>query len=310
MKKLLLSFLACSLLTIVCSAQVETTLPAGVPDGFVVTPFGYFHPSCIKQLATGDVMHGDDMLIQNADGTSESMLTCGYDHYSSSGEAIPVEFKDDPSTKPYITHEWMVDVYGSTSSSSYGAITAKWKVPSAPPTKSSQVLYYFTGLEDYKDTVTILQPVLGWNAYYKNAWGIASWNCCVKGTVYVSPYEHSKTGDTIYGVIINNCKAGTLECKSWDVETVDETTKAWTLLSNESNFKQTFNWIFPAVMEVYSVSKCSDYPSKPLSFYDVAMYSDKFTKVDPSLSVSVDKKVSPQCGYGAYGSESDVTLTY
>jgi hypothetical protein len=218
--------------------------------------------------------------------------------------------EDDPSTKPYIKHDWMVDVYGSTSSSSYGAITAKWKVPPAPPTKSSEILYYFTGLEDYKDVVTILQPVLGWNGYYKNAWGIASWNCCVKGTVYESPMEHAKTGDTIYGSIINNCKAGTLECKSWDVETKDETTGAWTKLSNESNFKQTFNWIFPAVMEVYYVSKCSDYPSKSISFYDVAMYSDKFTRVDPSLFVKVDKKVSPQCGYGAYGSESDLTLTY
>jgi hypothetical protein len=308
MKKLFLSFLACSLLTLVASAQIAPdTLPAGVPAGFVVTPFGYFHPSCLKHLAKDDVMHSDDLFIQHADGTSESMLTCGYAHYSKSGEAIPS--KADPSTKPYIGHEWIVDAYGTTSTS-YGAISARWKVPPAPPSKTGQTLYYFTGLEDYNGVVTILQPVLGYNAYYTNAWGIASWNCCIEGTVYESPIEHANTGDTIYGRIDNQCEAGIVECKLWSVYIKDETTGAWSLLYKESNFDQTFNWIFPAVMEVYSLSKCSNYPTKSISFYDVVMYNYQFNHVSPQLYVHINKKVSPQCGYGAHGTDSKVTLTY
>ncbi len=34
--------------------------PATVPEDFVVTPFGLFHPSCVRQLGQGDVLHEDE----------------------------------------------------------------------------------------------------------------------------------------------------------------------------------------------------------------------------------------------------------
>ena len=34
------------------------------------------------------------------------------------------------------------------------------------------------------ENVSIIQPVLGWNRDYPSAWSIASWNCCVTGTVF------------------------------------------------------------------------------------------------------------------------------
>jgi hypothetical protein len=53
------------------------------------------------------------------------------------------------------------------------------------------------GLEDYADVVTILQPVLGWNSDHANAWSIASWNCCVSGTVFEAAPTRVNMGDKI-----------------------------------------------------------------------------------------------------------------
>src|ERR1700726_121067 len=43
--------------------------PAAVPADFVVTPFGYFHPSCVNHLAKGDVLWQDENAIQRANRT-------------------------------------------------------------------------------------------------------------------------------------------------------------------------------------------------------------------------------------------------
>ena len=33
--------------------------PASVPSGYVITPFGYFHPSCVRQVNEGETLLGD-----------------------------------------------------------------------------------------------------------------------------------------------------------------------------------------------------------------------------------------------------------
>ena len=47
--------------------------PASVPDGYVVTPFGYFHPSCVNQLAKGDVLHSDEKSVEHANGSFDKI---------------------------------------------------------------------------------------------------------------------------------------------------------------------------------------------------------------------------------------------
>src|SRR5271170_8102910 len=61
--------------------RTATTRPAGVPEGFVITPFGYFHPSCVNQLAKGDVLHADEKAIHRSNGTVDKIPACAYAHY-------------------------------------------------------------------------------------------------------------------------------------------------------------------------------------------------------------------------------------
>jgi len=301
MKQRLLSLLAVFVST---SAALAVT-PAGVPEGYVVTPFGYYHSSCVRQLAEGDVLKSDELVIQHADGALDGMRACAYPHYTASGEAIAADAKD-----PSIEHSWIDGAYAETKTS-YGGLITKWTVPPAPKSHDGQTIYFFPGLEDYDGVKTIIQPVLGWNAYYKNEWGIASWNCCTKGTVYVSTPQPAKAGDAILGGMYDNCKAGTLECSSWDVITEDVASHKTTKLTNTSNFKQTFNWGFATVLEVYNVVRCSDYPpTDRLTSSEIALYNDQFKQVSPNWVPFVFDKVTPQCGYGASGNETKITITY
>ena len=44
--------------------------PATVPEGYLVTPMGYFHPSCVKEVARGDILRPG----RNGDPTPEWLL--------------------------------------------------------------------------------------------------------------------------------------------------------------------------------------------------------------------------------------------
>ncbi|MGA7402717.1 MAG: hypothetical protein WCC99_04540 [Candidatus Sulfotelmatobacter sp.] len=283
--------------------------PATVPAGYVITPFGYFDPSCVAHLAKGDVVRQDEKAIQHANGTSDNMHVCAYPHYKADGEKVTGDEK--AVDQPTISHAW-VEYAGTTTTSSYGFMYAYWNVPPAPSTNDGQTVYLFNGLEDYNDVVTIIQPVLGWNSDYASAWGIASWNCCVTGTVYEATPTRVNSGDLILGYMIDTCAAGTKSCSSWDIVTYDVTTGGESELINTSSFGQTFNWAFGGVLEVYNIAQCGDYPSNGLiNFYDQGLYNDKFVQIaKPVWKVNnLSSGLTPQCGYGGSVPE-EVILNY
>jgi hypothetical protein len=284
--------------------------PVTVPEDYVITPFGYFHPTCVKQLDDGDVLLQDDKAIQHVDGSFDSMSVCAYPHFDVRGEVFAADAAAvEP---PSISYGWIESASGTTTSS-YGELTANWKVPPAPTANNGQTVYFFPGMEDYKDVVTILQPVLGWNSDFSAAWGIASWNCCVTGTVYESSSVSVKAGDMIHGTIKNTCNAGRLSCSSWNITTQDVTTGKSTTLSKSSSQGQTFNWAFAGALEVYSIDQCSDYPPNgSLVFSNLALYNDSFKIIsNPGWSVTNSASgLTPQCNYGGKETATQATLTY
>lgn len=318
LKGIVLSNLLLFTMLVACLNAAHALTPAGpkrpatVPEDYVVTPFGYFHPGCVRQLGQGDVLHEDEGTVDHADGTREVIQECAYPHYHSNGEEAREE-GSEAATLPYIGHSWIE--YGSvTTSTSYGKVDATWTVPPAPTSNDGQVVYLFPGLEDDKDVVSIIQPVLGWNSDFTGAWGIASWNCCAKGVTWESTPVKVKAGDSIFGAVWDTCTAGTLSCATWDIYTEDLTTAKSTQLTKSSSVGQTFNWAFGGVLEVYYISKCADYPSNgSISFKSIGLYNDKFVNIaSPGWSITnLSKGLTPQCSYGgSVVSASDVKLTY
>jgi hypothetical protein len=177
---------------------------------------------------------------------------------------------------------------------------AAWTVPPAPSSNDGQTVYLFPGMEDYSDVVTIIQPVLGWNADYPGAWGIASWNCCATGTVFEAAPAPVNSGDTIYGYMWPECGAGTYSCGLWAIDTVDNTTGGYSELANSSSQGQTFNWAFAGALEVYNIKHCSDYPTNhSITFYNVELFDyNEVNIANPSWTTVTSSGLSPSCNYG------------
>jgi len=282
--------------------------PASVPAGYAITPFGYFHPSCVRRLAEREIVLNDTHAILHADGTIENVPACAYPRYTARGETIAPGARVKP---PAISHSWIVDGDVITSSS-YGEIVATWTVPPAPTSYDRQTVYFFPGLEDANDIVSIIQPVLGWDADFAKAWGIASWNCCSGDITYESTPVRVNIGDSILGTTVSTCAAGTLSCPTWNIVTTDQTTGGTTELDNSSSEGQTFNWAFAGTLEVYSIDQCSDYPPNGSITFNVALYDYNFVQIsNPGWSITDwARGLTPQCNYGGQVEPAQVTLTY
>jgi hypothetical protein len=293
--------------------------PANVPGEYVITPFGYFHPSCVRSLVKGERQMRDGS-VQHADGTIEPVAACGYPHYMRGGirtkagnarTTTPNEGNTESTPSPTFSG-WVESASINTGSpaQSYGGMIGTWTVPPQPAADDGQVLYFFLGFEDINHVESIIQPVLGW---YQGHWTIASWNCCINGVVMNSPFVNVSSGDEIYGSVTSSCPAGTLSCATWNVLTLDMSTGESTTLGNTPSAGQVFNWAFGGVLEVYYVNTCDDYPSDGrLSFERIRVFDQNLHPVsDPKWSeATAPSTLQPQCGYEVEPARRIVTLEY
>ena len=291
--------------------------PSNVPEEYVITPAGYFHPSCVQNLARGERLLADGR-VQHADGSAEpTAAVCSYPHYTSTGTAIgPATARTNSVTSQAATlvpeiSGWIENAAIATGSTakSYGGMVAQWTVPAAPRGDDGQVLFYFPGLEDIYNTQSILQPVLQWAS---GQWSISSWNCCLNGIITSSPGVNVSPGDRIYGSVTNTCPAGTLTCATWNVLTVDLTTGDSTTLADTPSDGQTFDWAFGGVLEPYYVVACDDYPPKgQFDFQDIAIFNENLQPIkSPQWVTTANTTATPRCGYKVQVTADSVTLDY
>jgi hypothetical protein len=307
--------LATSFISVIATPSARAQKPAGphrpaaVPEGYVITPFGYFHPSCVREVASGDMVLADGR-VQHADGSVEAESpVCGYPHYTVWGRIVAAETKP-----PTISHSWIASGNAINTTSSFGELTASWTVPPAPTSDDGQTIFLFPGMEDYATDTTIIQPVLGWNAgFFGTNWSIASWNCCPSGTTHYSTPVQVNSGDIILGTIKSACSAGTKSCSEWNITTEDQTTGKSTTLSKTPSKGETFTWAQGGALEVYEIVRCSDYPpNKSTAFSNLALYDYNFNKYsDPGwVFLNYTSGLASQCIYGGTMATTKVTLDY
>lgn len=303
-----------SMISARAQAPAGSYRPSTVPGEYMVTPFGYFHPTCVKRLMEGDVLQRDEGTIHHADGSVDSMPACRYPRYSRDGAVVkdtddglsnPVSTSANPST--------YVEYYGASPTTSLSQLSATWAVPSPPASVSDgQTVYFFPGIEQTPNINTIVQPVLGWNADFPNAWGIASWNCCVSGVTSESTPKRVNAGDTISGQISSTCSAGTLTCATWNISTQDSTSGVNTSLQS-SGQGQTFNFAIAGALEVYNLAQCIDLPStygvtfSSLKAYD---YNGNLISNPQWRLIGESSSLVAQCGYSGNAGSGTVTLAF
>jgi hypothetical protein len=110
-----------------------------------------------------------------------------------------------PDAANWITAAWL-DMAGT----SVKSFSTSWKVPAAPKTEASQLLYLFNGMEP-ANASTIVQPVLQWGDSGPDEdginrtgqfWTVASWIVpAPDGHTYHTPHVRVNSGDTLVGII-------------------------------------------------------------------------------------------------------------
>ena len=292
--------------------------PSGVPQGYVITPFGYLHPTCVHPLARGEVLLGDGS-IKRTDGTTSPIAPCRYARYTNSGMPVApgfpasgrVPLREGPAARVPEANGWL-EASWFHGSAPFGGIGARWQVPSAPASDIGQVLFYFPGLEDYENIVSILQPVLAWNGFDDHAWTIASWNCCTSGNANYSTPEPAATGDAIFGSIGGDCAAGQI-CATWDIAIVDKTNGHASTLRRTSSHGQTFDWAFAGVVEVYGVQACNQYSSNGfVDFTSVSLLDAKKKAMShvPWTASGLMQDAAPACSYGVTVTPTSASLSF
>ena len=283
------------------SAEEIAKVP-GITADYVRTPNGYFHASCIQQVDQSEELQ-EDGGIKRADGKIRAVAKCGYPHFLKNG--IRIEASDNSARLPQ-TYNGYLQLVSTTLSSGTNKLTAYMTVPPNPTSQSGQTLYFFPGLQDAQNVVTILQPVLGWDAYGANNWTIASWNCCKSGTTYVGNSVVVKPGDLIYGTMTNTSG------QKWTVTATDETnTSLASATLSTSGYNQVFDWVFAGALETYGVSSCSQFPSSgPIKFTNIVAYVGSQAVSNPSWSIQPGTNKETSCTSAKVVDSKDVNISY
>ena len=298
-------------------------VPAGVPRDYVVTPNGFFHPSCVHRIGSDETLMRDGRVVRD-DGSVRRVASCAYPHYAADGtrlarDAVPAlpAAGAHPST-PEVINGWVAYAsYVLPRENAARYIAANMSVPDEPTIDSGQVDYFFPGLEDLENVQTIVQPVLGWNAFNDSGWTIASWNCCLNGETWHSDPVAVAAGITLYGRITSSSCAGNV-CDDWSILTRDPVNDHDTVL-NTSGYGQAFDWVFGAVLEAYGISQCGERPATgSIAFSRIAVLA-----LRPPTSGGIAQRQAwdptiipsaPNCGYAVTPhpdpDSPQITITY
>ncbi len=300
--------------------------PASVPDEYVITPNGFFHPSCLVTISS-DETWGSDLVIRGTDGAEHARVApCAYPRYSLRGSPVSDESAAPqtlsvtpqavvPQTLSVIPafDGYLVDyIYTGPSWGTY--LSDTWIVPDVPKqiNPTGDVIFLWNAVQTSN---ALLQPVLdlGNNGDPK-AWGIKSWNCCTNGIQGNTKETVVHPGDVIQGIVTaSNCDATGI-CQSWTVTTADVTTGESQVLNTTSPMGKPYQ-IDPGVLETYNVTSCDMLPPAGEElFYDHTLKDANGQTVPLTYKLNLltqpDPTVPKNCGYAGTVSGSTFTLIF
>lgn len=296
-----------SLLLLISFAGCTTTgrVDRRLPEGYVATPHGLVHRSCVRHIPNGHRVTADGV-VTRADGGRETLPPCAHPrlHPRTLQPIAP-----SPATPPPPDVNGWVERGNWTSGAPLGYLAANFIVPQ-PPASNGALIYFFPGSSP-SDGSTILQPVLQYGygaAGGGNYWSAASWFCCPAGWTTHSDLINVNTGDTISGTMTGFCSGG--NC-NWSIATADTTTGVTSVLGAD-NVSTPFVWNFGGVLEAYSVTSCEQYPADgAIAFTSITLQDQNGNPMQPDWSTWVAGGLTPDCGYSVTVNGSNaMTLTY
>jgi len=301
MKRLFAGALACATLAAGCGTEdaapdapnverspqsvLERTREA-LPEGYVETPIGRYHASCVHEVPEGGEVDLDGT-IRVGSQVVRAPARCAFKSFRNRPDAArSVSEGVARLTSPLLLHDWVSYVEAPANNLGvfpirFNGIESTLTVPQTPTVQVFQLLYLFVSLTP-ADGQAILQPVFRYSsADGPPKWTVAGWYYDRNDNGFHSPYVNVSPGEAIKGTIrdVRNSCVGT-NC-SWDVK-LYRGNSAITSLRVSSN--EAYAMAQKAVLEVQDVTTCRQLPSTNALFLSTKVYAP----YDPS---NVDARV-------------------
>jgi len=311
-----------TLVTHVAEAAVEATLDSNgqPPADYVRTPNGYFHKSCVHDVPNGAQVDDNDNVTTN--GVVTHFEPCQYPVISTPSASLA-----SSAPSPTIGHAWVESIEQDQSGQGFNLLEVNSQIPGIPCYPGDQqTIYLFNGLEPVFNAFPLIQPVIGY-VYLSGNTGtqleIAAVVLTSSNNTGSSINTNVNPGDKVdmaMWVISNKPVVG----KTWQIQIVDQANGQFAAIQFTTT--ADMNAATPAVLEVYNVSQCEDYPT-PACF-------EKGSSVFSSITLAVpcaanewtsycgvgfapfphnpSPSLNPQCGYGitTVSSRDETTFTY
>lgn len=304
------------------------TVPTSVPRDYVVTPMGYFPSECVHEIK-----HDEKLLknarVQRADGSVWQEPSCQRPHYTREGLRVETTQQNASSDALHALHHkanpsssggYYAEVSYINGTTGTRTLSATWTVPAEPTRVRGQVVFIFPGLVEYDPEDTIMQPVLSWANFGENVWQFVSWNCCgsdSSGLVNYSTPINVSVGDSLYGLMSQNCPVGSSSCDSWNIVSQDVTTgQSSTLVTSDAGVTpthgQVYNWIVGAALEAYGVTRCDEFPADgSIELSNIKAYDANNKLITPVWNATNALLINtPACNYSTYWDNTDNWIYY
>lgn len=274
--------------------------------GYVVTPAGRYHRSCVHELPMGAQVTKDGE-VRTPNGVINRLARCAFPIYR-----VPRGLQrqiETPTVNGYVerAYAWAPDS-GYEYATGYTGMSASWRVPQAPATAYSaphKVYYAFPGLEP-ADFSNILQPVIqyGNNGAFGGAyWVMSVWTCgstgwgCAHGNVV-----RIAAGDSIDASITRGAYySGGAGAFDWILSMRDVTANTSSGFTWGMSAATLYNYGIGGAVEVYNLTTCNEFPAVGPTFQSVKMHDGALNWWGPvpvTWYQSVQSNPTPNCGFG------------
>eukprot|EP00128_Syssomonas_multiformis_P005494 Colp12_sorted_trinity150504_noHs@33154 len=293
-----------ALQALIASAQLNID-HAHTPEGYVLTPSGYIHKSCVHDLGEVRVeehkLKAQHNIVHLANGDQIEHDPCPY---------AMIPFKKDELFKTKVDaisyYSGWISYTGYQHTAEYGGMTSQWTVPAAPksPVPLLTTLFFFNGMEEQlHNTSVIIQPVLQYGhsgCGGGSKWTFASYIVSGAGRAYCGKMYGAQTGDVIQGDMNR-------QGRTWTVVTKNLRTNQVSTVSSSSLKPLLFSC---NVMEVIRAYSCGAYPAdNGLAFKNVHVYDEEMKEID-MRGKWILYNTHNECGQSVSLAGDEIDITY
>jgi hypothetical protein len=229
-----------------------------IPDGYVITPAGYVHNSCVHRISNMATVDRARNVYENGVLTA-TYSACAHPRIAFRGRPGP-DGGVIPSSSP---HSWLFTRQAPPSGQVWTALETEQKVPSRPLLNDGQTVFYWNGLET-NDGTALAQPVLQWGVSAIGGgqfWAIASWSLVDDSVFATSSLVTVQPGDTIGYYLENEGQIPNSNNDALLIEALDETRGTYSgFLQNVeiSGWASPGFFAIPAALEFVSAPNCDE----------------------------------------------------